>query len=205
MKKKVRGYIFDIGNVLVHWEPLNIINKHSFHSLAKKNELIRIIEDMNMRVDKGEPFGSVIEEYSVEYPEFKQVFFDWENSWIEMFGPKILETWYVLNELKRRGFSIYALSNFGKETFELACDFYPELKTFDYCFISGHLGLIKPDQRIYEFVEKKLGLKRDELFFIDDRIDNCIAAEKRGWIVHQFTNGKKLINHINSLEITLKN
>jgi len=96
------------------------------------------------------------------------------------------------------------LSNFGKETFELACHFYPELKSFNFCFISGYLGLVKPNEKIYELVEEKSGFRSGELFFVDDRIENCRVASERGWIAHRFTNPQRLRDHLNSLGIRLK-
>ena len=61
------------------------------------------------------------------------------------------------------------------------------------------------DKQIYEKVEQETGLIPSNLFFIDDRKSNCIAAEKRGWQIHIFRDGKRLRNHLNSLGILLQN
>lgn len=204
MEKEIKGYVFDIGNVLIKWNPSNITRKYADQKKFKFNEAVRITEEMNLRVDKGEGFNSVIEEYINNYPEFEELFRDWRDNWSRMFTPKINGTWNILNQLKEMGYKTYALSNFGRQTFEIACQAYPELKNFDRIFISSHLGIVKPDDRIYEIVERDTGLNPSELFFIDDRKINCVSAQSRGWTVHKFINAKKLSEHIFSIETRLK-
>ena len=102
------------------------------------------------------------------------------------------------------GYKTYVLPNFGRQTFEIACQAYPELKNFDRLFISSHLGIVKPDDKIYEIVERDTGLNPSELFFIDDRKINCDSAQCRGWPVHEDINAKKLSEHIFSIETRLK-
>ena len=205
MKRKIKGFVFDIGNVLVQWSTSNIISKYESANIRKTKRLNVVTEAMNVRIDKGEPFRTIIAEYIEKYPEFENALIDWRDNWIHMFRPKIHTTWVVFNELKQMGYQVYALSNFGRETFEMACDVYPELNTFDKQFISGHLGVVKPDQLIYEKVENETGLVPSQLFFIDDNKENCNAAEERGWQIHRFTNGKRLRNHLKSLGINLQN
>ena len=69
----------------------------------------------------------------------------------------------------------------------VAEDEYPFLKEFDRRYISGHMGVIKPDADIYEMAEADCGLPPETLLFADDRIDNIRAAEARGWQGHLFT------------------
>ena len=204
MEKEIKGYVFDIGNVLIKWNPSNITRKYANQNKFNFNEAVRITDEMNLRVDKGEGFNAVIEEYINTYPEFEELFRDWRDNWSRMFTPKINGTWNILNQLKEMGYKIYALSNFGRQTFEIACQVYPELKNFDRIFISSHLGIVKPDDRIYAIVERNTGLNPSELFFIDDRKINCVSAQSRGWTVHKFLNAKKLSEHIFSIETRLK-
>ena len=205
MNKKIEGFVFDIGNVLVQWSTSNITKKYKSADVHKTKQLNTVTEVMNIRIDKGESFKAILAEYIANYPEFENVLADWRDNWIQMFKPKIHNTWVILYELKQMGYPIYALSNFGKETFDFACDVYPELRSFDRHFISGHFGIVKPDQRIYEKVERETGLVRSKLFFIDDNKFNCVAAEKRGWQVHIFRDAKGLRDHLNSLGILLHN
>ena len=75
----------------------------------------------------------------------------------------------------------------GIQSYDLAAQHYPFLRAFDRDFISGHMGMIKPDPAIYAALEDTSGLSGDALLFTDDRIDNINAANARGWQTHHFT------------------
>jgi 2-haloacid dehalogenase len=92
-----------------------------------------------------------------------------------------------MEALQAKGVPVFALTNFGIQTFDHAKPHYPFLATFDRAYVSGHMGVIKPEARIYEMVEEDSGLSGAELIFADDRADNIAAAEARGWKGHLFT------------------
>ncbi|MDP7150478.1 MAG: HAD-IA family hydrolase, partial [Paracoccaceae bacterium] len=78
------------------------------------------------------------------------------------------------------------LTNFGIQSFDYAQTQYPFLAEFDRRYISGHMGVIKPDPRIYEMLEADCGIAPQALLFADDRQDNIDMARSRGWQVHLF-------------------
>ncbi len=86
----------------------------------------------------------------------------------------------------RQNVPVFALTNFGIQTFEIAEPVYPFLGEFDRRYISGHMGVIKPDAEIYAMVEADCGVPPEGLLFTDDRIDNINAAASRGWQTHLF-------------------
>ncbi len=55
------------------------------------------------------------------------------------------------------------------------------LKKYDYVFLSFELGLKKPHIEIYEEVQKRLNIAKEDILFIDDRSDNIEAAKLFGW------------------------
>ena len=81
---------------------------------------------------------------------------------------------------------MFALSNFGIQSFDYAKSIYRFLEEFDRSYISGHMGVIKPDPLIYRMVEADCGVEPDGLLFVDDRADNIAAAVARGWQTHLF-------------------
>jgi 2-haloacid dehalogenase len=81
---------------------------------------------------------------------------------------------------------VFALTNFGIESFAYAQTQFDFLSEFDRPYVSGHMGVIKPDIRIYEMVEEDSGLSGSSLLFADDRADNVAAARARGWHAHLF-------------------
>ena len=60
------------------------------------------------------------------------------------------------------------------------------LNEFDRQYVSGRMGVIKPDPRIYAMVEADCGIAPQGLLFVDDKAENIAAAGERGWRTHQF-------------------
>lgn len=81
---------------------------------------------------------------------------------------------------------VFALTNFGVGSFDLARQHYPFLDEFDRKYVSGHMKVIKPEARIYQMVEEDCGIAPAALLFTDDRADNIAAAAARGWQTHLF-------------------
>jgi 2-haloacid dehalogenase len=188
----LRAVIFDIGNVLLRWDPEahydRVLGRPAREALFAAVDL----EAMNLRVDAGEDLAEVVEQTAAAHPEHAAQIRIWHDDWLQMCQPDIPETAVLLRALRRRGMPVHALSNFGVSTFALAQRTYPVLREFDRLFVSGHLGLLKPDPAIYAHVEAETGLAPEALLFIDDRADNVAAAQARGWNVHHFRDAEAL-------------
>jgi len=98
---------------------------------------------------------------------------------------------------------VFALSNFGVESYEYAKSVYPELDEFDVEFISGRLRMIKPDFGIYVHLEEETGLSGADLVFFDDRLDNIEAAQKRGWHGFVFTSPDQMAIDLQGLGLSV--
>ncbi len=193
-----KALIFDIGNVLITWDPERL-----YGQLMPREERDALFAEvdlhgMNDRVDMGAPFKETVYETAERFPHHGDMIRMWHDRWIEMASPVIEGSWKILRGCRAAGIPVFALSNFGIESFAYAETVYPELKEFDQRFISGHMGVIKPDARIYEMVEAATELSGAELFFTDDRADNIAAAEVRGWVGHQFRNAEGLAEVVDS-------
>jgi 2-haloacid dehalogenase len=110
----------------------------------------------------------------------------WHDRWLEIARPEIPRSVRLMRALRERGLPVFALTNFGIGTWEIATPVYPFLTEFDRLYISGHMQVTKPAARIYEMVEQDCGLSPEALLFADDRPENIAAAAARGWQVHLF-------------------
>lgn len=57
----------------------------------------------------------------------------------------------------------------------------------EHIFASGRMGIAKPDIKFFKTVEVSLNVNADEIFFIDDSVENIDAAKTRGWQAMHFT------------------
>lgn len=178
--------VFDIGNVLIEWQPERfydaVIGEDRRRAMFKAVDL----HWMNERVDRGEHFTETIYGTAAEYPEWRDEIRMWHDRWIELASPAIDHSVRLMKALQEKSIPVFSLTNFGIQSYAHAATYYPFLKDFDRDFISGHLGVTKPDPRIYEAVEKTSGVRGRKILFADDREDNISAAQKFGWQTHLF-------------------
>ena len=145
----IGAVIFDIGNVLIEWNPERFydaeIGPDRRRALFAKVDL----HAMNDEVDRGADFRQTIYDTAEANPAFRDEIRLWHDRWIEMASPAIMPSVRALRALRSNGVPVFALSNFGIGTYEIARAEYPVLDEFDQGYVSGHLGVIKPDPRIF--------------------------------------------------------
>jgi len=178
--------IFDIGNVLTRWQPEafydRVIGEERRRALFAAVDL----HHMNDLIDEGALFRETIYDWADRYPAWGPEVRMWYDRWIELASPRIEGSIRLQRALRAKGVPVFALTNFGKYSFEEAVPKMDFLQDFDRLYVSGRMGVIKPDPRIYAMVEADCGIAPDRLLFTDDRADNITAAARRGWRTHQF-------------------
>ena len=182
----IEAVIFDIGNVLVEWNPERFYDGR--YGEARRRDLFGSVDllAMNERIDRGEEFERIVRETSAANPAFAAEIDDWHDAWIEMAQPPIPHSIQLMRALRSKGVPVHALTNFGRETLAFADTQYPFLTEFDRRFVSAELGVTKPDPAIYAIVEEETGLAPGTILFTDDRPENVEAASARGWGTHLF-------------------
>jgi 2-haloacid dehalogenase len=178
--------VFDIGNVLIEWQPERFYDAQIGEDRRRAMFETVDLHGMNDRVDMGHHFTDTIYACAEEHPGWRSEIRMWHDRWIEMATPVIDHSVRLMKALQAKGVPVFSLTNFGIQSYELAAGHYPFLRDFDRDFISGHLGMIKPDPAIYDVVETQAGVAPERLLFTDDRADNIAAAAARGWRTHLF-------------------
>ncbi len=181
-----QAVIFDIGNVLTCWQPEafydRVIGETRRRALFAEVDL----HGMNEAVDAGALFRETIYDWADRHPGWAPEIRMWYDRWIELATPRIEGSIALQRALRAKGVPVFALTNFGKYSFEEALPKLDFLAEFDRAYVSGRMGVTKPDPRIYQMVEEDCGLPPESLLFTDDRADNITAAARRGWRTHQF-------------------
>lgn len=117
----------------------------------------------------------------------------------------ILDGLRFVAERKAAGDRVYILSNWDFASFELLKKLCPDIfGMFDGIMISGQVGLAKPDIRIYEHFLKTFNLDPSDTIFIDDQIDNIIAAQKAGIYGILYTKRPGIIFNYHNFEAVKK-
>jgi len=182
----ITAVVFDIGNVLIGWNPERhydaVIGSDRRRALFDAVDL----HDMNSDVDLGADFRARVYQEAERWPDWSDEVRMWHDDWIHMVGPVINRSVRLLRALRAQGVPVFALSNFGVGTFELAQAKWPFLTEFDQHYISGHMQMVKPDTSIYAALEEQSGVVPSGLLFADDLPKNIETAAARGWQAHLF-------------------
>jgi 2-haloacid dehalogenase len=181
-----KAVIFDIGNVLIEWQPERFFDAEIGEESRRVLFAAVDLHAMNDRVDSGENFSAVLAQTAANYPDFRAELDIWHERWLDIASPAIDHSVRLMTALQQRSVPVFSLTNFGIETYALAETRYHFLRAFDRDFISGHMGVIKPDPQIYQMLESGSGLSGNDLLFTDDRPENIEAAAVRGWQTHLF-------------------
>ncbi len=182
-----QAVIFDIGNVLIGWSPERFYDSRL--GAERRARLFAEVDlhGMNDRIDAGALFRETIYETAAAHPEWESEIRWWFDHWIDMASPRIEGSIALIPALKARGIPVLALTNFGIHSFAYAKTRYEFLDWFDHAYVSGHMGVTKPDPAIYAMLEDHCGTAPGSLIFTDDRAENVEVAEGRGWRTHLFT------------------
>jgi 2-haloacid dehalogenase len=185
--------VFDLGGVLIDWDPRHLY-RQLFDDEAEMEAFLAEVAtaEWNEAQDAGRPWAEGIAALVEEHPERRDLIEAFHGRWPEMLGGPIAGSVEILADLRRAGVRTYALSNWSAETFPVARERFPFLDWFDGVVISGDVGAIKPDPRMFEHLVVEHGLEPSESVFIDDRADNVEAAIELGFRAIQFVDAADL-------------
>jgi 2-haloacid dehalogenase len=181
-----KAVIFDIGNVLTSWQPEAFYDR--VIGVARRQAMFAAIDlhHMNALIDDGAAFRDTIYHWADRNPAWAPEIRMWYDRWIELASPRIEGSIALLRALRRKGVPVFALTNFGSQSYEEARTRLDFLNEFDREYVSGRMLVSKPDPEIYRQVELDCGFAPDQLLFTDDRPENIAAAADRGWRTHHF-------------------
>lgn len=203
MSKQIQSIIFDLGNVLIDWNPAYVFDP-MFEDEERKRHFFENIctSEWNEEQDAGRPIKEATEELVARHPEWKEYIEAFYGKWPDMLGGPIHETVEIFRELKEGGrFKLYALTNWSAELFPIALERYEFLHWFDGRVVSGEEKMRKPFPQFYKVLLDRFGIQPEESLFIDDNLRNVEAAKAVGLVTIHFQSPQQLREKLGELEI----
>jgi 2-haloacid dehalogenase len=179
----INTIIFDLGNVLIDWNPLYLFDENYFESQEKRDYFFSHIctMDWNEQQDAGRSVVEATQELVEKFPDWEQPIRDYYGRWTEMLGGPIPESVEIFRQLKDSGkYKTYALTNWQAGLFDIALVRYNFLHWFDGRVVSGEEKTRKPFPEFYQRLLDRYNVKPAEALFIDDNLRNIKAAEDMG-------------------------
>ena len=189
MNSRIKAIIFDIGGVLLDWNPRYLYQRYfPGQPQAMENFLAEInFFEWNAQQDKGRPFTEATAELSAQFPQHARLIQAYFAHYEDSISGPIEGTVDIFRALKSKGCPVYGLSNWSAETFPRARKQYPFLDWFDFVLLSGDVKLNKPDPAIFNLLLNKLGYSAPGCLLIDDSQANVDAAKKLGFATIHFS------------------
>lgn len=199
---KIDTVIFDLGNVLVKWDPANLYKK-IFSNEAERSHFLRNICSMEWHTlqDGGRSPQEGTAELVKQFPEHETAIRAFYDRWEEMFDGAIEGSVAILKAVKEAGYKVYALSNWNADLFQRTLPDFPFLNWFDGKIISSEENMKKPDEPIYHLLFERFSINPESAVFIDDNADNIATAKRLGLHGILFTSPEDLRNALQTLKI----
>ncbi|MBK77734.1 MAG: HAD family hydrolase [Flavobacteriaceae bacterium] len=194
----IKNIIFDLGGVLIDWNPEYVYLDVFKGNKKKMNWFFKTIctEEWNLNQDAGYPLEKATNDLIKLHPNYKSYIEMYYGRWEDMLGGEIKKSVWILKKLILK-FKVYALTNWSAETFPVALNRFKFLESFNDIIVSGKEKLIKPDPKIFELAIIRFKIKPSETLFIDDNLNNIISANNMNFITHHFKNPEQLLIDLN--------
>lgn len=180
--------VFDLGNVLIRWDPRLLYRQLLPDDVAVEAFLAEVdFPAFNHRLDAAElSWDAAIAEMAERHPHRSALLAAYRERFRDSLGGVIEGTVEIVRELHDQGVRLLALTNWSHETFELARDEMPFLKFFEGVVVSGVEQVAKPDPRIFHLLIDRYALDPARTVFVDDNPPNVAAAAAVGLRAVQF-------------------
>jgi 2-haloacid dehalogenase len=191
---QIRAVVFDVGKVLVEWDPRCLYEKLIPDAADREHFLTRVATlDWHFQHDAGRPFAETSAELIAAHPDHRDLILAWGARWLETMPHLVAGMADLVAELAAAGVALYGITNFSGEFWKPfvareAALFAP----FRDIVVSGDEKLTKPDPAIYRLALKRFGLAPGEGLFVDDRLDNIVAGAAEGFVGHHFVDAQTL-------------
>jgi 2-haloacid dehalogenase len=188
-----KAVVFDLGGVLIDWDPRYLYRKLLADEAAVEEFLATVCTpEWNAELDRGRPFAEGVAELVERHPEHAAAIAAYHERWPEMLAGDLPDTVEVLAELRAAGVPLYALTNWSAETFAITRGRFEWLDWFDGLLVSGEERMTKPDPAFFRLLLDRFGLDPGATVFVDDSEANVAAARELGIDAVRFTGPDQL-------------
>ncbi|OYU49669.1 MAG: 2-haloalkanoic acid dehalogenase [Rhizobiales bacterium PAR1] len=174
--------VFDIGNVLIEWDPDRLFSELIPDPVKKADFMRRVLPpEWNMEQDRGRPWAEAEAERIALFPEHADLIRAFRARWHDMVPGPIEKNVAVLEAARAAGIPCYAITNFASDTLIEAQERFSFLNGFEGIVVSAAEQLLKPDPAIFHVFLTRYGQRADDCLFMDDSAANIATAQQLGF------------------------
>jgi 2-haloacid dehalogenase len=177
-----QGVIWDLGNVLIDWQPLPAIAAAVGEDEARRFLSAEDFDflDWNHGPDSGLSWDEAEEAVRRTHPHWVEHALAYRQHFAKSLVGEVPGTADLVRELKAAGIPMWGLTNWSHELWPHAPRRFDVLALLDDVLVSGTERVAKPDPAIFELAVARAGLPASDLVFVDDKEANVAAAIESG-------------------------
>lgn len=173
--------VFDLGGVLVDWNPRRLMEKVIADAARCDHFLANVLtSSFLLALDVSPDSRAAIAPIVQANPEYAAEIAAYVDRFPETIGGEFAEMAALTRRLHEAGVALYGLTNWAGDTFALTRPHLPSLALLRDIVVSGDEGIVKPDPRIFELVCRRGGFAAADAVFIDDSERNAEGARAFG-------------------------
>ena len=184
--------VFDLGNVLVDWNPRYLYRK----LIPDEPEMERFLAEVctipwHVRQDDTGKCAEATAALVAKFPDKRDLITAFYDRFDEMITGEVPGMAQIVMGLKARGMMVYGLTNWPGELFHHSKRF-DILSHLDGIVVSGHEGVKKPEARLFQILFARYDIAPKRSLFIDDVAENVAAGIALGMHGHLFHDAERL-------------
>ena len=198
----IDAILFDVGRVLIEWDPRHLYRKLLPDEGAVEKFLSEVCTlEWHLAHDAGVSFAENAVPLKEEFPEHAELIDLWEERYLEMSPGEVEGISDLMDRAEEAGLEFHGLSN-------MPSSIYPRLKTafrpirrLRTIVVSGDEKICKPDPEIFHLAIGRMGTDPGRTLFVDDSEANVEAGATVGLLTHHFKSSTGLETHLEKLGV----
>jgi 2-haloacid dehalogenase len=198
----IRAVVFDFGGVLFDWSAEYLYRELIPDEARRRWFLTHVCSpDWNLKQDCGRPIADAETELIALHPDQADLIRAFYGQWPKTLRGILEDGVALLEQLHAARVPLYGLTNWSAETYHHVDGKYPFLERFRHVVVSGRVGMVKPDPRIYAHLLKQVDQPAERCVFIDDNVHNADAAAALGFHAIAHRNAAETASRLRALGV----
>jgi FMN phosphatase YigB (HAD superfamily) len=198
----IDAILFDIGNVLVQWDPRHLYRK----VLPDEGAVDRFLSEVctlewHFAHDQGVSFEDNALALKKEHPDHAELIDLWGARYLEMSPGEVPGISAVMDRAESAGLVFHGLTNMPSSVFPKLTEAFPPVARLETVVVSGDENICKPKPDIFRLAIARMKMDPARTLYVDDTLVNADAAGDLGLIPHHFTSAEGLDAHLTRLGV----
>jgi glucose-1-phosphatase len=183
-----RAFLFDIGNVLLHFDFTKAARRFAALSDVGESEVLTRIATLKNALESGAMGDDEFITEATRLIGFRGTRADFVETWNDIFTEN--HAAIGLAQKLAEDFPLYLFSNTNGLHKEWFLNRFRAFSLFRSGVFSHEARCMKPEAAFYEAAVSQFGIDPAQTFYIDDLAENIAAGQRFGLICHQYDSSR---------------